>query len=221
MTAAPASERIRRQGCARRLDLGRFTLFVATYSPRGHHYHHGHEDLLSYVVYANGRELLCDPGRPSYTPTDDTFIPAAAHNGVCRPDSSLSPAPGIFVPAAFTCPTVTETPTGDSVLLEAVNRVLGRRQLRLSLDDDRLRIDETLSLHGTAPLLFAQLFADPTTRLECSSVVAGAYSLSYEGLSELALEPATRSTDYGERLACTRLMARLTGATATTWVAHV
>lgn len=222
MTGASWHAQVRLQGCARRLDLGPFTLFVATYSSRGRYYHHGHEDLLSYVVYTHGQETLCDAGRPSYDPADDTFIGAGAHNGLSCLDQPLSPTPGVLVPAAFSRATVNEMKDGDGILFEATNHVFGsRRRLRLSFDSGRLRIDETFTHRRAAPLAFTHWFADANARLEPAGVVSGACRLHYESLSGIALKPAIRSTEYGERLACTRLTARPDDTTVTTWLSHV
>lgn len=222
MMSASWHERIRLPGCARRLDMGPFTLFVSTYSPRGRHYHHGHEDLLSYIVYVLGQETLCDPGRPSYSPADDHFIHAEAHNGLSCGGRALSPVPGVLVPAAFSHATVTETQDEGGIVFEAVNSVLGRRRLlRLSLVNSQLRIDETATFRRVAPTTFTHWFADPNTRSEQTCIVTSTCRFHYENLSDLTLEPAIRSTEYGEQLACTRLTARPNDTTMTTWLSHV
>jgi hypothetical protein len=66
-----------------RLNLGRLTLFWHA-EPGGTPLHpsHGHCDTGSFCLYVDGRPVLVDPGRSSYTAEDQGSTTAAAHNSL-------------------------------------------------------------------------------------------------------------------------------------------
>ncbi|MDO8585621.1 MAG: alginate lyase family protein [Armatimonadota bacterium] len=56
---------------------------------------HGHPDQLEVTMYAYGREILTDPGMPSYgTPKEDQVHPTSAHSTICVDEKDQSQISG-------------------------------------------------------------------------------------------------------------------------------
>ncbi len=224
MTAGSVLDNVSERGCAHRVDLGAYTVFVATFIPRGSRHHHGHHDLLSYVVYCDGIEVLCDPGMPSYRRSDSLFAATVSHNGL-HPASPLRPEPMAFIPATFATPTLQRHSLGEGyVAFEARNEVLRSwKTLSLRGTGRELVIEESVAPSAARRAAsFSHCFSNPAARLaDARSVAHGNLQVTYEGLESLALDSAERALEYGERLPCARLTATARDSSAATRIRHV
>jgi hypothetical protein len=211
--------------CFLRVDAGAFTVFVATFQPAGTRFHHAHDDLLSYVVYLDGVELLCDPGMPTYGPGDRGYANLDAHNGLHLTASSFAPRPGLFVPNSLAQFRLTRHHDSDGALLLVAEPAVGySKSLRIALLADNAGLELREEILGTRRGTNAALFhclADRGARLVTPTMiqVRGA-RLQYEGADALELTGFARARSYGERLECAALRGSATSRLVT-WLRHV
>lgn len=129
-----------------RFDLGHLVWFINIFTGNaGAKYSHHHEDLLSYVLYDHGREILIDPGRPSYLKPSD-FYRSERHNGIWCRDSMLRPVARFFTPRAFMVGAIELSiqSDGNAFHAHARNRRTGvERSLAISGSQDQVRVVET------------------------------------------------------------------------------
>lgn len=195
--------------CFERADFGAFTVFVATFVPSGTRFHHAHEDLLSYVVYRDGEELLCDPGIPAYGAGGAGYASAARHNGL-HDDDAFAPRPSLLVTTAIAAARLDiERPRADPAkeLRMTAAPVVGRaKTLRIAATADGLEIEERVVDGGGGEFFLCA--ADPAATLEGTSLLVAGARCTIEGIEAPTLDRWQRAREYGERLPCTTLKAR-------------
>ncbi len=195
-----------------RLDFGDFTFFVNVFLPEKRAlYHHGHEDLLSYVGYLGTEEVFVDSGRPSYCSNHAYLVEAEWHNGLCDPSRPLRPRPRFFTP-----PTIFSEPDSVRVSVEqgeaefvAENRLFDiRRTLKFAeCSDNTVKVTELLqSYRGNMSPSFVHLFpgVEPS-RADRKTFHIGGVQIRYSFEVPLVFEASERGIDYGAIDTCCRL----------------
>jgi hypothetical protein len=195
------------EGCFLRSDHGRFTVFVATFVPSGTRFHHAHEDLLSWCVYLDGEELLCDPGMPSYAAADRHFAAAGSHNGL-HGAGDFAPRPGLFVPAPLARARAEARREGETLAIHVQPEVGPARTLTISTLPDGVKIEERVEHAG--PCSFSLCVVDAGARWHEQALSVQGARLEFSGIEAPSLSAGERARDYGERLPCARLHARAT-----------
>jgi hypothetical protein len=185
----------------RRFDFGQFVMFVDSFTGNaGANFSHHHDDLLSYVIYDHGHEILVDPGMPSYLQPSE-FPCSYRHNGIWCMNSMLRPLARFFTPRAFFENAIELNIESDthSVHARAFNRYTGaERSLFIEGDEKGIRAHEIYQgCICSSRLGFTHCFADGVLH------VYNPREISFAGLDffyshDVVVTPSYRAVAYGE-----------------------
>jgi hypothetical protein len=191
---------------------------------------HGHYDLLNVEIYAEGRPLVVDPGRYTYSEEGDNFRRwfkgTAAHNTVCVDGLDQTPyrrgRPGKHVAVGVPGPRLS-APGLDILAGSAVSPCYDTRHTRRILFvgdeywivEDRLEAERShrydLRWHLSAKALSATELHDEATG---PVVIAPGMVLAFAGSEEVSLEPGWVSARYGVKEAAPVVSVRAWGGDA-------
>ncbi|MEN9902235.1 MAG: Heparinase II/III-like protein [Pseudomonadota bacterium] len=184
-----------------RVNFGDFVVFVNVFtSNAGALLAHNHDDLLSYVIYDKGHEILVDPGMPCYLKPNH-FPYGCRHNGVWSAQSMLRPVARFFTPREFFANAIELDLKHDASCFYAVARnkyTKHERKLKIEGDALGIRVHEIyIPKPNKGNIGFTHCFADNTF------AQVGARSVEFAGLkfeysSQIVAAASDRVLAYGE-----------------------
>lgn len=189
-----------------RFDFGRFSVFVNIFTANaGGEYAHHHDDLLSYSVFYEGREVLVDLGRTDYRGRS-AMMEGEFHNGLNSKAFILRPCARGYLPRRWYKDAITLASTRRNNFLEysASNKFTGcTKNLSISRDKrNNLLFREKIAFPGNAQNIdFSHFYAcqsEASFHPKETSIVFNDLRIEYH--NSLRLDKVQRSQEYGKQI---------------------
>ena len=185
-----------------RINFGKFVIFINVFSGNaGANFTHHHDDLLSYVLYDSGREILIDPGMPNFLRPNE-FSLNYRHNGIWCEEGLLRPMARFFTPRSFFSDAIKLNILWDglSFSASAQNIYTGdERVLHITGDYSKIQVIETYRrTFGLSSFGFTHCFADDVLNHHSPNKIKFAgLEFSYDRKVSVAMR-CDRALAYGE-----------------------